>query len=243
VGLESVIGTFQATEEDAGAPATYTVNRAVRGVIVNGRYVLPQPWAPLTVYPLDTIITNAGNSWEATTQGTSAAAAAAWATSTGYALNAIVQNGGSLFIAIVGGTSASSGGGPSGTGSDIDDGTVQWAFVAVAIGGPTGVGPTVADGSVVWTFLQANQLQIVASIRPVGDGRKLESESVGEYGWEDRYVYTLTQLRTRAPGNPDTEADIIVIPSVEGILESWEITEVKKGRRFYRARAQRVALP
>lgn len=221
---------------------SYTVFRTARGVIVNGKYILPQPWAPSTAYILDQLITNGGNTYEATTGGNSAAAAAAWATSTTYAPNAIVQNGGSLFMCTVGGESASSGSGPTGTGDAIVDGTVTWAFVAVAIGGPTGTGSAIADGSVVWEFNQANVIQINASIRPV-KGRELVSDSEGEYGSEDVYVYTTSELRTRSPNNPDTESDVIQIPTTSGELENWQIIAVKKGRTYYRGTATRLVLP
>ena len=225
------------------ATGEYTVLRTARGVLINGKYILPQPWAPATAYILDQLITNGGNTYEATTPGTSAAAAAAWATSHTYALNAVVQNGGSLFIATAGGVSASSGPGPVGTGDAIVDGTVTWAFVAVAIGGPTGTGSAIADGSVVWEFNQANVLQISASIRPMKEGRALVSDSEGEYGSEDVYVYTTTELRTRAPNNPDTESDVIQIPNTSGVLENWQIIAVKKARTYYRGTATRLVLP
>ena len=58
-----------------------------------------------------------------------------WATSTDYVAtvgnrSAVYSDGGRLYICTTGGTSASSGGGPSGVGTTIDDGSVVWTYVA-----------------------------------------------------------------------------------------------------------------
>jgi hypothetical protein len=54
---------------------------------------------------------------------------AAWAASTVYQLGAVVTAGGVKYIAVSAGTSAGSGSGPSGTGSQIIDGTIIWRMV------------------------------------------------------------------------------------------------------------------
>ncbi len=58
----------------------------------------------------------------------------AWAISTAYTVGQRRVNGGNLYEVITAGTSAGSGG-PSGTGSDITDGTVHWKYVAAAATG------------------------------------------------------------------------------------------------------------
>lgn len=67
----------------------------------------------------------------------------AWATSHSYAVGNLVTSGGQIYRCITAGTSATSGGGPTGTASDIPDGTVHWA-AATAI--ETGL----EEGSPVW---------------------------------------------------------------------------------------------
>lgn len=146
-----------------------------------------------------------------------------WETSTAYTVGTRITNGAggaaSTYQCTTAGTSASSGSGPSGTGSAI------------------------ADGSCVWEFVQANIITIAASVRPIREGRELEPDAEGEYGSEDVYVFTLTELRTRSPNTPDTESDIIELPSTSNVLEDWQIIAVKRGRTFYRATARRVVLP
>lgn len=63
MGVETVIGTY--------ASGTYTILRTARGVYINGRYQLPQSWAALTTYAIDTIVTNNGRSYQVTTAGES----------------------------------------------------------------------------------------------------------------------------------------------------------------------------
>lgn len=54
----------------------------------------------------------------------------AWTTSHVYTLAARVSNGGNAYQATTAGTSALSGGGPSGTGSSISDGSVVWKWLS-----------------------------------------------------------------------------------------------------------------
>lgn len=60
----------------------------------------------------------------------------AWAATTGYVATvgsrSVVTNGGRTYICITSGTSAGSGG-PTGTGTDITDGTVHWRFLGATI--------------------------------------------------------------------------------------------------------------
>jgi hypothetical protein len=55
-----------------------------------------------------------------------------WATSTAYTLDRVRKNGSRLYRVSTAGTSASSGGGPTGTGSSITDGTIVWSYVRLA---------------------------------------------------------------------------------------------------------------
>ncbi len=70
-----------------------------------------------------------------------------WATSTAYTLigETRVTNAGNMYQCSQSGTSASSGGGPTGTGTSIVDGTCRWDF----IGAGTGACDTQATGSVI----------------------------------------------------------------------------------------------
>jgi len=52
----------------------------------------------------------------------------AWAGSTAYVLGQQVHSGSNVYVCVTAGTSASSGG-VSGTGTSIDDGTVEWDYV------------------------------------------------------------------------------------------------------------------
>jgi hypothetical protein len=52
----------------------------------------------------------------------------AWATSTAYAVGAYVSANGNLYKAVTAGTSATSGTGPTGTASNVADGSVVWAY-------------------------------------------------------------------------------------------------------------------
>lgn len=65
------------------------------------------------------------------TVGLTSTAAPAWAVTTAYALNAKVTNGANQYIATTGGTSTT-GGGPTGTGTGITDGTVVWNYYSPA---------------------------------------------------------------------------------------------------------------
>lgn len=180
MAVEQVIGDLTS--------GTFVVNRAVRGVIVNGRYVLAPAWEAATIYALGALVTNGGSGPPAFNR---------------------------TYQVTTGGTSAGSGG-PLTTATDIVDGTVHWAFV------------------------EENILSITASWRPK-TGRTLASPAEGEYGSEDRTMFSLSELRTRSPGyagTPDTESDIVVMDG-----ENWQVIHVDRGRRFYRATLTRLPLP
>src|SRR5690349_9631511 len=53
----------------------------------------------------------------------------AWVHSTSYSVGQVRQNGSNAYRVITAGTSAASGG-PTGTGSNITDGTVHWKYLA-----------------------------------------------------------------------------------------------------------------
>ena len=62
-----------------------------------------------------------------------------WAQSTSYtAFTSWIQNGGSIYLCRTSGTSASSGSGPTGTGTNITDGSAAWVFI-----GDEGMGTSV----------------------------------------------------------------------------------------------------
>lgn len=69
-------------------------------------------------------------------------APAAWATSHAYAVGNLVTNGGQIYRCITAGTSAAAGG-PTGTASDITDGTVHWAAA-------TAIEDAMEQGSPFW---------------------------------------------------------------------------------------------
>jgi hypothetical protein len=77
-------------------------------------------------------VTTSSGIWDASTKG---ALTTAWAPLTVYSVGSITQagsfvaNGGNTYVCIIPGTSAGSGG-PTGTGSDITDGTCHWAYVS-----------------------------------------------------------------------------------------------------------------
>lgn len=54
-----------------------------------------------------------------------------WVGSTTYSVGKVVTNGSNTYVCTTGGTSAASGG-PTGTGTDISDGSVVWDFVSAA---------------------------------------------------------------------------------------------------------------
>lgn len=60
----------------------------------------------------------------------------AWATSTVYAQGAYVTANGNVYVCRTAGTSASSGGGPSGTGTNIADNTAAWQYMQAGTGAP-----------------------------------------------------------------------------------------------------------
>jgi hypothetical protein len=59
--------------------------------------------------------------------------AQAWAGSTAYSIGQRVYNGANVYNCVTNGTSASSGG-PTGTGTNISDGTAAWDYVESAVG-------------------------------------------------------------------------------------------------------------
>lgn len=109
----------------------------------------PAAWADSTAVTTGDRVTNAGNIYECTSDGTTASgpsgtgAAIAdgsvewdyvtvdpWADTTPYGVGDLVTNdGGKLYVCTVAGTSDGSGG-PTGTGSGIADNDVEWDFVA-----------------------------------------------------------------------------------------------------------------
>lgn len=86
-------------------------------------------------------------------QGTVGYSSTAWLVSTAYILGQKVNNGGNVYNCTTVGTSASSGGGPTGTGTGITDGTAVWAYVsAVPDMAMDNINIAIAQSVVVNTF-------------------------------------------------------------------------------------------
>lgn len=66
--------------------------------------------------------------WQVSVTATPASIAPAWAGTTGYLVGRVAVNNYKLYRCITAGTSAGSGG-PTGTSTDITDGTVHWRFL------------------------------------------------------------------------------------------------------------------
>lgn len=71
----------------------------------------------------------------------------AWAQSTAYKVHNLVSNGGNVYGCTTTGTSLGSGGGPTGTGSGISDGSCVWDYIGVVAATPT-TGSTLYSGPV-----------------------------------------------------------------------------------------------
>lgn len=89
---------------------------------------------PLTFLPQGRVasVENTGSRFATLTDAT-IAAVGAWVALTLYALGDRRSNGGNVYLCITAGTSAGSGG-PSGTSSDITDGTVHWKWLGAGDG-------------------------------------------------------------------------------------------------------------
>jgi hypothetical protein len=93
---------------------------------------------------------------------------AAWAQSTSYDVNQRVVNVGNAYVCRQAGTSAALGGGPTGTGTGIVDGTCLWDFLGAYTGSVLDVAPELATGSPVIT--RAAQITFLSlAERRVGD--------------------------------------------------------------------------
>jgi len=92
------------------------------------------------------ITNNAGSTCHE--QGTVTRTAAAWAISTAYTIGQYRRANGNLYLCDTNGTSAGSGTGPSGTGTNIADGTTQWDYVS-AYGDATIDNPVIATDQTI----------------------------------------------------------------------------------------------
>jgi len=111
-------------------------------------------WANGTTYALGARRQNdGGNVYECITAGTSVSSTtSAWAASTAYTVGVIRKNtAGKVYQCTVAGTSAASGG-PTGTGSDIVDGSVHWQYVG-EMTGPAGRGSDIVDRGAHWKYM------------------------------------------------------------------------------------------
>jgi hypothetical protein len=68
--------------------------------------------------------------------------------------------------------------------------------------------------------------EIVASIQPA-TGRQLRDLPEGQRGDETVAIYTVTELRTRHPGSPGNEPDLVTYRG-----EPWTVTQVKRWESF-----------
>jgi hypothetical protein len=84
------------------------------------------------------IYTEATDSWAAAVSDTTQA----WATQTTYVIGDLVVNGSNVYVCDTDGVSAASGG-PTGTGTNIVDGTARWDYVGPAV--TQSIGPSLAD--------------------------------------------------------------------------------------------------
>ncbi len=109
-----------------------------------------------------------GNSdWICTTAGY-VGTAPAWVASTAYnTLGAFVSNGGNAYVLTTAGTSASSGG-PTGTGTNIVDGTCVWNFVPVGILSPAGNVALEGSGSYAGGTITSGSSVTLATITTTG---------------------------------------------------------------------------
>jgi hypothetical protein len=101
----------------------------------------------------------------------------AWAQSTAYALNALVAANGNIYKCTTAGTSAATGGGPTGTGTGIADGTAVWAYqstASVALVASSGTRKVMrvrneGPGNLAITSAAATMFQNAALVLALGD--------------------------------------------------------------------------
>jgi hypothetical protein len=111
-------------------------------------------WTASTAFLLGAYVLSGGNTYRCTTAGTTATSTA-WATTTPYVIGNTRTANGNAYICTQAGTSSGAGTGPSGTGTNIIDGSCRWNYQSAA-GGPTGTGTSpIADGTAAWTYVQA----------------------------------------------------------------------------------------
>jgi hypothetical protein len=77
-----------------------------------------------------------------------------------------------------------------------------------------------------YTAGDASTFEIVASIQPA-TGRQLRDLPEGQRGDETIAIYTKTEIRTRSPGEPGNEPDVIAYRD-----EPWTVTQVKRWESF-----------
>lgn len=95
------------------------------------------------------VYTESSDTWIAVTSGITQA----WAASTAYVIGNQVTNGGNVYLCDTSGTSAGSGG-PTGTGTNIADGSARWDYVSAA--SSTAVGLSLAAQTLGQTLSVAN---------------------------------------------------------------------------------------
>lgn len=147
-GAKAKTGTWSGVAAASGYAEHWRIYDST-GTTCHMQGLCSQAWAAATAAVVGEYIGNGGNVYGCTTAGITATA---WAISTAYALNQTVSNGGNTYIATTAGTSASSGGGPTGTGAGITDGTAVWAYQAAG-SGPSGTGATIHDGTAVFAYI------------------------------------------------------------------------------------------
>lgn len=141
-------------------------------LFTNGNIVAPGPHAQGEVAFSLTSVAGGNASLVCTKAGN--VTALSWVVSHAYTLGTQVTNGVNVYVVTTAGTSASSGGGPTGTGTGIVDGTVVWGYYAVAaVFSKSGIndlqGSTAYAGATIPT---GTEVQIAVTVNPgmnIGD--------------------------------------------------------------------------
>lgn len=136
-----------------------------------------------------------------TTEEVTLVAADAWVTATGYAVDDRVTNAGNVYQCVTAGTSSA---GPSGTGTEITDGTAEWLY----LGEGTGVVDVVARAT------ETGPIEAVAYDITVIDSQvagwdsviNLSDVSIGNDEATDEELRLLREAELASPGNTPIDA-------------------------------------
>jgi len=183
-----------------------------------------------------------------------------WGGEEGYEVGNLVVNGGNEYVCVTAGLSDSTGSGPTGTGSGIEDGTVVWDYVAAAANNV--IGPSLADqnagftadpsrivfvavwGSRVWLverdtsrayYLDVNSIYGTATSFDFGSKMQKGGPLVGLWSWSYDGGSGLDALLVAI----STAGDVVIYRGSDptdaltfGLKGSWFAGGVPKGRRI-----------